>query len=160
MPPPHALDVLGEIKSPSLALLHPLKLDKWHRALVGLPERIYMQYSCETLFEHVKTAADALRAMVDVLGPKGLPVHPQELGRRTVKSFRWYVPWEEEEESGLVEFQASWDKEASSWKLNCLEEASTTMSVDNLKVALEKSLEWVVELEREPEIDETPDDEG
>jgi len=153
------LEVLNEVRgSSSLRTLHPLRLDRWHRALLGLPDHIYMQYDCATLLEQVQAAAVALRAMVDLLGPSGLPVEPQELAQRTVQTFRWYLP--STNSSDLIEFRASWDKESSSWKLGCTDAPSSTKSVDGLETALLKSHEWAAELGTSVEITETPTDEG
>jgi len=155
-----ALDVLPEVRrSSSLQKLHPLKLDRWHRALVGLPEPIYMQHGCLALWEQVQKAAAALETMVDLLGTEGLPVEPRELAQRTIQTFRWYVPSEPLE--ALVAFQASWDKESSNWKLTCPGEDSSTKSVPDLEVALEKSKEWAGEIEAgSDEFDEEEAGEG
>jgi len=98
-----ALEVLKEVKATAtLQTLHPLKLDRWHRALLGLPDAIYMQYGAQQLLQQVLTAAGALRGMVDLLGPSGLPVAPQELCQRQVQTFRWFVPMG----NHLVQFQS------------------------------------------------------
>ena len=153
------LQVLSEVKATSsLQDLHPLKLDRWHGTLLGLPERIYKQYGCVALLEQVQAAATALRAMVDLLGADNLPLAPQELAQRTVQSFRWYVP--SEPLNDLVEFQARWDKTNSSWKLSCSVASDTIKSVPGLEVAFEKSFEWASSLEPAPEVDEElPDEE-
>ena len=153
-----ALKVLTEVKmTADLRSLHPLRLHRWHRALLGLPDPIYMQYGCSRLLEQVHQASAALRAMVDLLGSEGLPVAPQELAQRTIQTFRWYVPSEHRTE--LVEFLASWDKESASWKLTCpAEDPDTTKSVQGLEVAFEKSQAWVVELTAPDEFDEDAPD--
>lgn len=154
------LQVLSEVKATtSLQDLHPLKLDRWHGTLLGVPERIYKQYGCVTLLEQVQAAATALRAMVDLLGADNLPVAPQELAQRTVQSFRWYVT--SEPLNDLVEFQARWDKTTSSWKLSCGWTADTIKSVPGLDAAFEKSWEWAAALEPTPEEieEDAPDEE-
>lgn len=136
--------VLSEIKShPKLRELHPLKLDRWHRELVGLPEPIYMQYGCEELLEQVITGAVAVDRMVDLLGAKELPVTPQELAQRSIASFRWYVLAPSNE---LAAFQADWDKTSSSWKLKCQQDEQTTRSVTSLENAFEQSKSWAQEI--------------
>jgi hypothetical protein len=150
-----ALEVLPEVRrSPDLPGLHPLKLDRWHRALVGLPEPVYMQYGCGALLQHVIKAAAALETMVDLLGAEGLPVGPQELAQRTIQNFRWYASSAPLE--ALVAFQADWDKETSSWKLTCPEEDSAIKSVPTLEAAYEKSTEWANSLD--PGSDEIHED--
>jgi len=153
-----ALEILNEVKTTAdLRNLHPLRLHRWHRALLDLPDPVYMQYGCSKLLEQVHQVSAALRAMIDLLGAEGLPVAPQELAQRTIQTFRWYVPSDHRAE--LVEFQASWDKEASSWKLTCpVEDSHTIKSVPGLAVAFEKSQAWANELTPEEEFDE--DDEG
>lgn len=156
-----ALKALPEVrKGTSLQKLHPLKLDRWHRALVGLPEPIYMQYGCLALWEQVQQAAAALETMVDLLGAEELPVEPQELAQRTIQTFRWYVP--SEPLDALVGFQASWDKKSSSWRLTSWPpEDSTTKSVPSLEVALKKSRNWADSLEPgSDKIHEEDDEEG
>jgi hypothetical protein len=149
-------------KNDDLSSLHPLKLDRWHRALVGLPPAIYMQYGCFDLWQQVGRAAAALETMVNLLGTEGLPVTPHELAQRTIQTFRWYVPSTPLE--ALVGFQASWDKKASSWKLTLPEESSAIKSVPTLEAALEKSKEWADSLEPgsdfDDEIHEEAPDEG
>lgn len=153
------LQVLSEVgATTSLHDLHPLKLDRWHQALLGVPESIYKQYGSVKLLEQVQAAAKALQAMVDLLGADNLPVEPQELAQRTVQSFRWYVP--SEQRSALVEFQAHWDKTTSSWKLSCLEEVSTIKSVPGLADAAMISWEWGAELRPPQEIEEEVQTEG
>lgn len=155
-----ALEVLSEVRrSPDLPGLHPLKLDRWHRALISLPEPIYMQYGCWALLQHVVKAAAALETMVDLLGAGELPVGPQELAQRTIQTFRWYTPSKPLE--ALVGFEARWDKASSSWKLTCPEEDSTTKSLASLEMAYEKSKEWADSLEPgSDEIHEAGSDEG
>ena len=153
-----ALKVLTEVKTTAdLESLHPLRLHRWHRALLGLPDPVYMQYGCTRLLEQVRQAAAALRAMVDLLGLEGLPVAPQVLAQRTIQTFRWYVPSGHRDD--LVEFQASWDKESSSWKLTCPdEEPGTIKSVPGLEFAFEKSQTWAGELTAPEEFDENAPD--
>lgn len=154
-----ALELLQEVrKSPNLRQLHPLKLDRWHRAIVGLPEPIYMQYGCVELLVHVDKAAVALETMVGLLGAGEMSVAPQELAQRTIQTFRWYTPSESLE--GLVGFQAAWDKDSSSWRLTCPEEDSAIKSVPSLEAAFEKSKEWANSIEPgSEEIHETGPDE-
>jgi hypothetical protein len=142
-----ALEILDEIRSGpgTLRTRHPLKLDRWHRALLGLPETLYMQHGCESLLEQLETALTALRAVVDLVGAEGLPAAPQELSRRAVQRFRWYVP--SEATGGVAEFRAEWDKASAAWKLTCPYVEDVTKTVSNLEVALEKALEWAAEFD-------------
>jgi hypothetical protein len=87
------LETFREVTSSSASLndLHPLKLDRWHRGLVDLPDAIYMQLGCTTLFHQVDVAAQGLRAMTELLGADNLPTDASELARRNIKSFSWHV---------------------------------------------------------------------
>jgi hypothetical protein len=145
-------------KNNDLSSLHPLKLDRWHRALVGLPPAIYMQYGCLDLWQQVGKAATALETMVSLLGAEGLPVTPHELAQRTIQTFRWYVASTPLE--ATLGFQASWDKKASNWRLALRGKSAVIKSVPTLKAALEKSKEWADSLEPESEEihEETPDE--
>jgi hypothetical protein len=131
-------EVLQEIRlaNPTFETLHPLKLDRWHRAIVGLPEHVYMQQAAYTLFQQLSKAAQALVTMLDLLGGAGLPLDPHELSQRHLGSFTWYVGAEEP-----LEFEATWDKKTSSWKLRAAGSATTT-SVATLEQALSKSFEF------------------
>lgn len=153
-----ALEVLKEVAPTSLQILHPLKLDRWHRALLQLPEPIYMQYGCSKLLEHVQKAAEGLRATVDLLG-RDLPVAPHKLAQRQVRVFRWYLAAEGLDD--LVEFQAEWDKDASTWRLTSRSstEGDVIKSVPDLETAFAKSGEWASEL-GPPELDEEGELEG
>jgi hypothetical protein len=139
------LEVLEEVGgAPNLRLLHPIKLDRWHRGLLGLPDAVYMQYGCEPLLRHVQTAATALRALVDLLGADGLPLEPQELARRQVGRFRWFLTHAERQ--APVAFELEWSKDSSSWHLTCPDDPGTTKTVPDLETALEKSREWSAQL--------------
>lgn len=164
MPSPTALEVLEEISPQTdLRTLHPLRLDRWHRALLGLPAPVYMQYGGAALHDQVRQAATGLRTAVELFGGK-MPVEPQEVARRTIGSFSWYVP--SDENSDLVSFEASWNKETSSWKLGCDRHPDVTKTVASLEEAAEKSREWADEpapapkVDADPEIAEEADGEG
>ena len=149
-----AIEALKEIStsSASLADLHPLKLDRWHKALLGVPDGIYMQYGCVALWDQLQTASAAVRAMVDLLGAEGLPVAPQELAQRTVRQFRWYVPCPGRE--APVAFLTSWDKESSTWRLRSEDDPSTVRATSSLEAAFEKSAEWATEISEAPDSEE------
>jgi len=141
------LKTFHEVTSSTVSLsdLHPLKLDRWHRELVGLPDAIYMQLGCTTLFHQVDVAAQALRAMTELLGADNLPTNASELARRNIKTFSWLVP-APFAAGGTVAFAAGWNKENSSWQLTCSADEATTRSVPDVHVAVEKALEWLEEL--------------
>lgn len=114
--PSDALEVFNEARSftGSLADLHPLKLDRWHRGLVGLPDAIYMQYGCPDLYEQVGVALEAVKALIEVLGVSELPLDPREIARRRIGAFGWYVTMPE---GGPVRCVLKWDQEAASWEV-------------------------------------------
>jgi hypothetical protein len=150
-----ALEILDEIRSGpgTLRTLHPLKLDRWHRALLGLPETLYMQHGCQALLEQLETALTALRAVVDLVGTEGLPAAPQELSRRAVQKFRWYAPVKAA--GGVAEFQAEWDKASAAWKLTFPGFGKDVIkTVPNLEAALEKALEWAAEFDESASAEE------
>jgi len=141
------LETFHEVTSSSASLtdLHPLKLDRWHRELVELPDAIYMQLGCTTLFHQVDVAAQALRAMIELLGADNLPTQASEIARRNIKSFSWILQ-ADFATGGTVGFNALWDPKVSSWRLSCGLDALTTKQVPDVLVALEKSREWLEQL--------------
>lgn len=140
------LETFREVTKSAVALkdLHPLKLDRWHRALVDLPDVVYMQLGSGELFRQVDLATQALRAMVDLLGEGNLPTDAQEIARRHIKSFTWHVQGER-----LVAFSATWDKNNSSWRLTCgaSHVGDVTKIVPDVHAAVSKGAEWAAELE-------------
>lgn len=141
------LETFREVTRSAVALkdLHPLKLDRWHRNLADLPDVVYMQLGSAELFRQVDLAAQALRAMVDLLGEDNLPADPHEIARRHIKSFTWHVQGER-----LVAFTATWDKSSSSWRLTCgaAHVGDVTKMVPDVHVAVAKAAEWAAELEQ------------
>jgi len=123
--------------------IHPLKLDRWHQGLVGLPGALYMQYGGEQLLEHVRVAVKAIKALLDVLGEGNLPLPPQEIARRQIGSFTWYVP------SGAqtVPFSLTWDQKSSMWQLTCGLVEETTKMIPDFNQGPAKAIEWAAELE-------------
>jgi hypothetical protein len=135
----------------ALASLHPLRLDRWHRTLLGLPEALYMQLGVKLLFEHVDAGARALRGMVELLGVEGLPLEVREITRRHVGEFSWHVP-SRVAETGTHNFATRWDKDSSSWKLERLDSGGNLVikTVASLEQALEKSQDWARQLDGDP----------
>lgn len=148
------LETFHEVTSSSASLsqLHPLKLDRWHRTLVGLPDTVYMQLGCTALFHHVDVAAQALRQMVELLGADNLPASPTEIARRNIKSFSWLVP--SEHDSGTVQFEVSWDSKKSGWLLRCGRDPDTTKTVPDVAAAVEKAGEWIETLQDDRRTDQ------
>jgi hypothetical protein len=109
-----------------LAKVHPLKLDRWHRGLIGLPDVIYMQLGCDDIIKQLALCTHALGQLIAVLGADNLPVKPQELSRRKIAQFTWYVP--DEAQDATVECVALWVAEESTWKL------STSLTGDKWKL--------------------------
>lgn len=143
----------------SLSDLHPLKLDRWHRGLLELPDAIYMQLGCTAVFHQVDVAAQALRQMVELLGADNLPASASELARRNVKSFSWHVG-AEFATGGTISFSARWDKDSTSWQLTCGIDQETTKLVPDVHVAVEKAKEWLENLEVENIVTDEPPTEG
>lgn len=152
------LETLREVNASSATLgeLHPLKLDRWHRSLLELPDALYMQQGCSVLLEHVRTASTGLAAVLDVLGPDNLPAAAPEIARRHVGSFSWHVP-APFSSSGTLLFTARWDKPGSSWRLECDGDPNTTKTVPDVETALEKASSWLEELETLEDAPVAPD---
>lgn len=131
----------------SLVDLHPLKLDRWHRGLVGLPDAIYMQYGCPSLYEQVGTALDAVKAMVDMLGAENLPVDPQEIARRKIGRFSWHMP-SEIAETGTAQCALIWNQQDTTWELKCDQATGTTKVVTSFEAGFEVGAKWVADLEK------------
>lgn len=144
------LETLREVNASSATLdeLHPLKLDRWHRALLELPDALHMQLSCSAALAQVRKASSGLAAVLDVLGADNLPAEAPEIARRHVGAFSWHVsaPFAS---SGTVLFTARWDKPSSSWRLECDAAPNTTKSVPDVATALKKASSWLEELEDE-----------
>lgn len=157
------LETFHEVTSSSASLsdLHPLKLDRWHRELVELPDAIYMQLGCTTLFHQVDVAAQALVAMVELLGADNLPTSASEIARRNIKTFSWIFQ-ADFATGGTVGFTAVWDPKVSSWQLTCGIDQKTTKQVPDVHVALEKSREWLEEFQTEHDVldDDEPFSDG
>lgn len=134
----------------SLADLHPLKLDRWHRGLVGLPDAIYMQMGCPTLYNQVGTAVEGVRALVDMLGADNLPVDPQEIARRRIGSFSWHIS-APSSETGTARCSLTWDQGETSWQLTCDAAPTTTKKVPSFSAGFENATNWVEELEKSEE---------
>jgi len=145
------LETFREVTSSSISLtdLHPLKLDRWHRALVDLPDAVYMQLGCTALFHQVDVAAQALRQMVNLLGADHLPASPTEIARRNIRSFSWLAP-ADFATGGTVSFHVTWEPDVSSWRLSCgivpETTSETTKLVPDVAAGVRKSLEWLEEL--------------
>jgi hypothetical protein len=127
--------------------LHPLKLDKWHRGLVGLPDGIYMQMGCPTLYEQIGTALTAVTTMLDLLGEDNLPVDPKEIARRRIQSFSWHTA-SSSSETGTARCHLNWNQKDSSWELTCDESPETKKVVTSFEAGFEVGSKWVADLEK------------
>jgi len=145
------LETFREVRASSASLdeLHPLKLDRWHRALVQLPDTLYMQLGCRTLLEQIQAASGALATMIELLGADKLPAAGPEIARRHIRAFSWHAQ-AAFASSGTLLFTARWDKDASSWKLECDAVPGTTKTVPDVETALKKATSWLEELALEP----------
>lgn len=128
----------------SLMDLHPLKLDRWHRGLVGLPDAVYMQYGCPPLYEHVGTALEAIKAMVDMLGANNLPVDPQEIARRRIGSFSWHTATSSSE-TGTSRCTITWNQDATTWEVTCDLVPGTKKMVSSFLTGIEVGTKWVAD---------------
>lgn len=134
-----------EVTSASMPLnqLHPNKLDRWWKALVGAPDAIYMQMGCYEIFSQVDLAARAIKAMVDLLGMDSLPLPHREIAQRQIQTFRLHVARGE----GSTEFTIRWNKETSSWEVTSDLVEDATKIVPSLEKANMVIPNWLVELE-------------
>ena len=131
----------------SLMDLHPLKLDKWHRGLVGLPDDIYMQMGCPTLYEQVGEALNGVTAMLDLLGDDNLPVDPREIARRKIRLFSWHTA-APSSETGTTRCHLTWNQKDTSWELTCDEAPGTKKVVQGFEQGFEVGVSWVAVLEK------------
>ena len=131
----------------SLVDLHPLKLDRWHRGLVGLPDAIYMQYGCPALYEQVGRALEGVKAMVDMLGEENLPVDPQEIARRRIGSFSWYTT-SSLSETGAARCSLTWNQKDTAWVLTCDLAPDSRKIISSFATGFEKGAEWIADLEK------------
>lgn len=131
----------------SLVDLHPLKLDRWHRGLVGLPDAIYMQYGCPALYEQVGKALEGVKAMVDMLGEENLPVDPQEIARRRIGSFSWHTT-SSLSETGTARCSLTWNQKDTTWVLTCDSAPESRKVVSSFAAGFEKGGQWIADLEK------------
>jgi len=129
----------------SLVDLHPLKLDRWHRGLVGLPDAIYMQMGCPLIYKQVGKALDGVKAMVDMLGEANLPVDPQEIAKRRIGGFSWHVA-ADASETGTAQCSLTWNQEDTTWELTCAEIPGTKKMVLDFTKGFEVGTSWVNEV--------------
>jgi len=130
----------------SLMDLHPLKLDKWHRGLVGLPDGIYMQMGCPSLYEQVGEALGAVTAMLDLLGDDNLPLDPKEIARRKIRQFSWHTP--SSSETGTAQCFLTWNQKDTNWELTCTEVPGTTKVITSFETGFGVGCKWVSDLEK------------
>jgi hypothetical protein len=123
--------------------LHPLKLDKWWKTIVGAPDPIYLQMGFHTVFEQIDTGARAVQTMLDLVGHAALPVSHQEIAQRHIGHFAFHVAGGD---SGTRLFTLNWDKAKNHWVLSPGEFDMTKM-VPDLQAAVEKAVEWMPELD-------------
>jgi len=125
--------------------LHPLKLDKWWKTLVGAPDPIYLQMGFHTIFAQIDKSAQALQAMLDLVGPGNLPVSHQEIAQRHIGHFGFHVAGGG---AGTRLFTVNWDKAKNHWVLSPGSIEATKM-VPDLETAVEKAQEWSAEMDSE-----------
>jgi hypothetical protein len=122
-----------------LSALHPLKLDKWHRALVDVPPPLYMQLGVGEIFQQVDQGARAIQAIINILGRDHLPLEHTEIARRHIGKFVLHVPHGE----STAAFSLSWDKPTSKWfAILDLEEVGGRVSAESLEEAVELAMNW------------------
>lgn len=95
--------------------LHPLKLDRWWKTLVGAPDPIYLQMGFHGIFQQIDEGARAVQAMLDLVGPENLPVSHQEIAQRHIGYFTFHVS---SEVAGTRKFDVKWDKARNHWNLS------------------------------------------
>lgn len=132
--------------SASLASVHPVKLDRWHRGLFELPEALYMQMGCELILKQVILGTEALVGMIRIVGPGNLPLSHTEVARRKVGSYTLHVA-SFGEASGTWPFRLIWDAGTTTWRITGARAEGVTKSVPTLEKAVEKSMQWAAELE-------------
>lgn len=144
------LEVFREARSftGSLMDLHPLKLDRWHRGLVGLPDALYMQLGCPALYEQVGAALKGVKAMVDMLGEDNLPVDPQEIARRQIREFSWHLALASRD-TGTVCASLTWNQKETTWELTCDAKPGTRKIVSSFNKGVEVAWDWAINLQSE-----------
>jgi hypothetical protein len=130
----------------SLATVHPVKLDRWHRGLFELPEALYMQLSCDLILRQVVLGTEALRAMIKIVGVGNLPLSHTEVARRKVGQYVLHVP-ALEQDPGTWPFKLIWDAGSTSWRITAARAEGITKSVPTLEKAVEKAVQWAADLE-------------
>ena len=147
------LEIFREITSFSgnASGLHPLKLDKWWRSLVGAPDPIYLQMGFHTIFSQIDRSAQAVQAMLDLVGAGNLPVSHREIAQRHIGLFTFHVA--SSEVSGTQPFSVSWDKNVALWALASGHVEGVKM-VPDLDKAVSKAVEWSAEIDSEPASEE------
>lgn len=122
-----------------LSALHPLKLDKWHRALVDVPPPLYMQLGVQELFQQVDQGARAIQAIINILGKDHLPLPHAEIAQRHIGKFVLHVPYDD----STAAFSLSWDKPTSKWfAILDLEVFGGRQSAESLEEAVELAMNW------------------
>lgn len=139
------LAAFKEVSSTAAPLkdLHPLKLDRWWRALVGAPEPIYMQMGSFEIFQQVDLATRAIKALIDLLGADKLPLPHREIAQRHIAKFRLHIPRGE----ATIPYFIIWNKDDSTWELSTPLLEGTTKIVPSLEQANKVIPNWAVEVE-------------
>ena len=139
------LALFHEVKSQlkTLGKVHPLKLDRWHRGLIGLPDVIYMQLGCDEIIKQLHLCTEAISQLIAVLGADNLPVKPQELSRRKIGRFYWYMP--DEAQDATIECQAFWTPEESTWKLHTSMTGNVTKLISSFDEVVDAAVAWIRE---------------
>lgn len=132
--------------------LHPLKLDRWWKMLVGAPDPIYLQMGFHGVFQQIDEGARAVQAMLDLVGPENLPVSHQAIAQRHIGHFTFHVS---SEEQGTRKFDVKWDKKKNHWDLTTPDDSGTVDAtsskfITDLEKAITKAEEWVLELDSQP----------
>jgi hypothetical protein len=133
----------------TLAATHPIKLDRLHRGLFDLPDPLYMQMGCDLVHRQILAAAEALRAMIKIVGAGNLPLAHTEIARRKVGTFELHV-MSFDVEHGTMPFRLAWEAKTSTWRVTVARAGvgdGVSKSVPTLEKAIEKSMQWAAELE-------------
>ena len=135
--------------------LHPLKLDRWWKAIVGAPDPIYLQMGFHGIFQQIDEGAQAIQAVMDLVGHENLPVSHQELAQRHIGHFTFHVP---SEEAGTRRFDVKWDKAKNHWNLSTPDsgtvDATSSKFITDLERAIKKAKEWSAQRDSEPATEE------
>ena len=149
-PPSELEEILSFSGKPSN--LHPIKLDRWWRFVVGAPDLIYLQMGFHTIFEQIDRGALAIKTMQDLVG-RDLPLTHQEIAQRHIGSFGFWITSENPDsapDDPGYKFTVHWNKEDAQWELRCKADLDTlpdAKRVDSLEAAVEAAFATAKDLD-------------